>query len=721
MINITSIICISIDIYDIDKIIEFRLKQYSLFHKEYVKYLFVLSGKKSKRIEDIIKSYNVDYVHSGSNNFNYSKLRNIAINYVETAYVIFEDIDLLHTCDFYKNLNNEISVLESSPLNFLSIPVAYLSKDYSEKIMDNVLDISFVKNNIDFMLNFESCENNEFLQHFIHMSSLIVTKLNTVFFVGGFDENFNSWGGEDRDFVFRLLAANTKIVLPKDFSYTSTENTYKQHKYVGWKSLWALHGDFMYNKGYLSFHLYHEPRNWRKLTTTKSNMNFASEKAKLIGKDYFECFNPLDKKKNLSVNYIYGRNPHILNLDLYNYMNGFRVLEEGWTIEKCKKILSQEQNVGSIIFWNPYGTKKRLDIYTEIKKMGYSTIVAERGALPRSIVFDKDNLCVYSNSYKREWWDKNISSDEFEETNTYIDKLIKGDNTLERNYQRLPESIINIKLHINKYSKKVLVCFQLDDDTVTNTDYCIKYKDFVEQIHLLSQNIPDGWLLMYKNHPLSNYKHELEKGICVDSYHIHDLLKVCDYVIVYNSGVGVIAQAFQKPVIIFGPAFYEDNYFNIKVKDYEELITIVNSTTKIIDKQKVIKFYSYLIHYMYSFCSSSDPIIRKRKSSNPIYYKRISYYSIYFQPYKRWKSTYKGIFNPEESILFKRFYSFFDLPLPKKKINNPPKSIPFSSKENIKKSKKNSLKKLKKLIRDPYKFFDDSTTVFRNLKYIFFK
>lgn len=721
MTNITSIICISNNIYNLDKIIEFRLNQYSLFHENYVKYLFILSGKKNKKIEDIIKSYNVDYIYTGLSDFNYSKLKNIGINYVKTEYVIFEDIDLIHTNDFYKNLNNEISVLEVGPFNFLSIPVAYLSKDYSENIIDNGLDISFVKKNIDFILNFESCENNDILQHFIHMSSLIVTKLNTLFFVGGFDENFNSWGGEDRDFVFRLLAANTKIILPKDFSYTSTENTYKQHKYVGWKSLWALHGDYMYNKGYISFHLYHEPRNWRKLLTTKSNMNFASEKAKLIGKDYFECFNPLDKKEDIPINYIYGRNPHIFNLDLYNYINGFRVLEESWTIEKCKKILSQEKNVGTIIFWNPYGTEKRLEVYNEIKKMGYSTLVAERGALPQSIVFDKDNLCVYSKSYKREYWDKEISNDEFKLTKSYIEQLVKGDNTLEKNYERVPESIINIKLNINKYSKKVLICFQLDDDTVTNTDYSVEYKDFIEQIHLLSKNIPDGWLLMYKNHPLSNYKHELEKGICVDSYHIHDLLKVCDYVIVYNSGVGVIAQAFEKPVLIFGPAFYEDKYFNTRVKDYEEVIKIVNLPTKIIDKQKIIRFYSYLIHYMYSFCIFSDPIMRKRKASSPIYYKRISYHSIYFPPYNRWENTYKGVFRPEESILFKRFYSFFDCHIPKNKIPNQPNFHPFSSNENIQKSKSSSLKKLKKLIRDPYKFFDDSTTIFRNLKYIFAK
>lgn len=718
MVTLTSVICVSLDVYNIEKLLDFRLTQYNLFHKDYVKYLFILSGKRNKKIDELLKLYDVDCIYVEDKRFNYSELKNIAIKNVKTAYIIFEDIDVFHTKYFYKDVAIETKSLEDGPFNFLTIPVAYLSKNYSELVLKNSKNIDEIKSDIDYLLNFDSCDNSNFLQHFIHMSSLIITHTKTAQFVGGFDEGFKSWGGEDRDFVFRLLAVNTKINLPQDFTYTSTENTYVQHKYVGWKSLWGLHGDYMFNKGYLSFHLFHETRKWRTLNKTQNNINFAAEKAKLIGKDYFNFIIPLgNNKDDTPVNYIYGRNPHLFNLDIYKYLSGFNILEEGWDIEYCKKILLQSKNVGIIIFWNPYGTQKRLEIYRELKKAGYNIIVAERGALPNSIVFDKEDLCVYSSSYNRKNWDREIPDKYLIKTKEYINELIKGETTLEKNSNRLPESIINAKLHLNRYNKKILICFQLDDDTVTNTDYPISYKEFVEQMQNLSQHIPDGCILMYKNHPLSNYKHQLDGATCVDSYHIHDLLTYSDYIIVYNSGVGVLAQAFKKLVFIFGPAFYQDDYFNIKVKNFQEIIDSINFLPKTINMEKVVLFYSFLIHKMYSFCFMSDAIIRKKEFSTPVYFKRISYYSIQIYPYERWEGSVTKIFDPRYSILFKRFYSFWD----NFKITKLPKVTSKPAQKNLNVSKNNTkstfIKKLNKFRSNPYKFFEDSHTIFKNLKY----
>ena len=56
--------------------------------------------------------------------------------------------------------------------------------------------------------------------------------------IGGYDEYFVGWGGEDRDVAFRLLAVNNKIgKFPSFFEITKAWSLNKTYDYEGWRSL----------------------------------------------------------------------------------------------------------------------------------------------------------------------------------------------------------------------------------------------------------------------------------------------------------------------------------------------------------------------------------------------------------------------------------------------------------------------------------------------------
>ena len=707
---ITSVIYLSLDEENINRL-QFRLMLYEKYYKNDVTYLFVLCGEKNDTVETLIAKHQCSFIYSSSKEFSISKVRNEGLMHVTTKYVLFEDLDLFYTEDFYFKINEFTHELEDSPFNFATFPVAYLAKEITDEVLNNELSLSEVQKKIRYEIDFNGCIHTSLIEHFISSSSLILVKTNTALFVGGFDEAFGTnWGGDDRDFVYRLLAVNTKISLPKDFTYTSTETLYSSHKYVGWKALWVMIGDWVYERNIITYHLFHGNRQWRQQKKVKNNIDYAKEKARILGKDYYKFLTPL---KSLitqeKIHFIVGRNPYIFNQDSYDYIGRFEILEETFSNEKILSIIYNHKNVGKILFWNPYGNEKKKELFNILKLKGYDLVIAERGALPNSIVFDPENLCVFSDNYKRKHWDKKIANNLLHSTKTYLETLVNSENTLEKNADMMIGELLKIKLNLTHYEYVLLVCFQLDDDTVTNVEYKTSYQEFKEQIHLLAKNLPPNCLLLYKNHPLSSYCHYIKNAICVDNYHIHNLLEVVSNLIVYNSGVGVLAQAFNLFTFIFGPAFYSDSYFNLPCENYQDVLKEMVKQHQV-NKEKVLLFYHYLLNECYSFCSTSDSFEKTLSASKRVYYKRIAYYSIKFPQMPRVTLNYRGVFCPEQSILYKRYYHTLDANTMKAK------KMPKNRNKTQKK-----IAKLKKLFISPYDFFNDSKKNIRFLRFLFKK
>jgi predicted glycosyltransferase involved in capsule biosynthesis len=63
---------------------------------------------------------------------------------------------------------------------------------------------------------------NATVETFSPATSVIAVNRKLALIVGGFDEQFSGWGGEDRDFAFKLLLANEQIEKPTEFPVTKT-------------------------------------------------------------------------------------------------------------------------------------------------------------------------------------------------------------------------------------------------------------------------------------------------------------------------------------------------------------------------------------------------------------------------------------------------------------------------------------------------------------------
>ena len=79
------------------------------------------------------------------------------------------------------------------------------------------------------------------------------------------------------------------------------------------------------------------------------------------------------------------------------------------------------------------------------------------------------------------------------------------------------------------------------------------------------------------------------------------MLQLCDAVALINSGVGVTAMMYQKPVYYFGDAFYGHAGLNQSVASAVELSDYLKSNAFAVDTQKMQRFISYLTEDFYSF------------------------------------------------------------------------------------------------------------------------
>lgn len=684
-----------------------REKFYQEKYHEDVHYIIVDSStdnETNKKIKEICDKNEWQYIFTpADNHFNLSKSRNIGIHAAKTEFIIFEDFDLIQDLYFYKNIRiNFLNKWNNIPLNFISIPVAYLSENFSSHIVNGEIEIDNITSIIKDALSFNT-DISEYIDNYVPQSSVLILKKSLALFIGLFDENFSSWGGEDRDFVFRLLSSNTRLELPKDFTYTSTEYGYNISKYVGWKSLWTLHGDYAYEKGLMSFHLYHEERSWRNKKQRgmrNPSLIYCEEKIKTIKNNYNIHIHPATKNCNT---FIYGRNPHLITYELFEALGGFNIIEENISYAKIISLLNKDS---IIIIWNPYCSTRRLAIYQQLKKDGYYVLIAERGALPDSIVFDPDGLVIFSKSYDKALWDKPISDEDRDTTLRYLDKLTESATTLEKNGNRKNINIIKHELGLHTYEHILLCCLQLQSDTVTN-QVCpdhISYQAYIEEIKRLAQNIPASCKLLIKNHPLSKIKLSIPGTICVDQYHLHDLIEISDAIVVYNSGTGIIARAFRKPVFCFGPSSYNDPRFTYAISSHEEIIKNIYSLITV-DDEPVIRYFSYLINNFYSFAKFYGHTTRETNDAILKYPSRIAYYHININN-KYIKDFNKQYFIPQESYLFKRFYNYASAikrETPKQKNQQIITKIqPSTKKFSI------NMRKFNKLIKNPILFLKDS-------------
>lgn len=617
----------------------------------------------SAQLEELCKELGFVYrrIDSESLPFSLSRARNAGIDYASKEWIVMEDADIVYQYDFYKRIEQEVEWIDDTPFNFLTIPVVYLKDEITKEVFEEGLVDRFIPK-ILAHVQFEAVHDsgdNQIVESFSPATALFVVRKKLLKRIGGYDEYFVGWGGEDRDIAFRMLAVNKKIeFLPKFFQQTKAWNLNKTIDYEGWRALYRLTGDYLMNKGLYGYHLYHPKLEWREKHDTKKNISFAKEKA-LRFYEKSEYTPRVDL--NSPVQIIIGNNPHLINDYVLNLFDNVEILSDDRNVpfEIILEKIKNYPNVEFVLFWNQYGTLWKLNLCQALKELGYKVIVAERGALPDSFYFDAGGFCIESESYGR-FLDVVKSNDldfEVKKENVldYIQNLRHSTKALEKQSERIPVGLLRLRLGIED-SKKILFCpLQLSTDTVTN--YYIEghrtYQSFLNELKSLELSLPDDWVLVVKNHPLSTSKYVSPKALDADNFHVHDLIEASDAVVLFNSGCGVLSMAFEKKVFYYGKCFYAIDGVNAKFESAQTFVDILNNDDLSVDVSKVIKFFYFLLYHFYSF-AEVEKEIKTRGDQKVNVLKRIFFKSICFPDRKRQEYN-KPLSLSSESILLDRY------------------------------------------------------------------
>ncbi|MEH8027535.1 hypothetical protein [Gallibacterium anatis] len=674
------------------------------------------------------------YMDRDGDLFNLSAIRNLALLKSEADYVIFEDLDLVSSKDFYYQINRQIkSLILKNNWPFFVIPVAYLSESRSESI-NTALDIEDYD---DLISDIYKGDHSDNIEYFAPVSSYLVCSRRLAILSGGFDESYEGWGFEDSDFEVKLLK-NSNIDKPREFYKLDTRPYYNQVQWRGWRALFKIFGDIVAQKGIYSFHKWHPIAEHRSDSIRQKN-----HKIFLSNSDYYfkmnSAFTPLwnpEKPSNLFLN----RNPHIFNYEVFSlFENPLLIEEKDFSIINIDNII-EKYNIESVILNNPYGNEKRRAIYEAFKSRDIKCYVIERGALPWSICIDSDGFCAESSSYNPEFWlNKEFTKNKLLKTQEYINDLKTSGASLEPQSSLIGGKNLKRVLFGESENTKILfIALQSPSDTTTNF-FCgnIKsYDNFINEIKLLP-SLLDGsdWKIIYKNHPLSVDKVSIPNALNVDNYHIGDILDACDAVTLINSGVGVLAAAYHKPVYIFGQAFYRCEGINKQVLSSLELSKMLLREPMVINKDLCLKFISFLINDFYSFAKWDRQERKYTDKANLSISKNIKYDIVRIcekgEIKKEISFSHDNVIDLRKSILFDRYRldDYLDRIERQKKDNRlknvvkPTTETKEEKKQKVKNSDINKLekkdildksdvthsfkRKVKKLFKNPTLFFAD--------------
>ena len=292
-----------------------------------------------------------------------------------------------------------------------------------------------------------------------------------------------------------------------------------------------------------------------------------------------------------------------------------RKLAEFLDIKFSENYSDIEKSGRTFIIWNPKGSLaynassyiKKCNYYKELKYAGKEAYCIERGALPDTIFIDRNGFLFESSSYNESHWNKDLNEDENKKVTDYIENFKSDNDSLEPQLSNRLDSesfFGKLKTEKEQFKKVIFVPLQMHNDTVTLLwcDWVKSVKNFQNIVVNLAKDNPE-YLFIIKNHPNEQYKYIVnEDNIKIaDDLHYKDCIDHSDCVLTINSSVGLQAMMWDKPVIIVGKAFYQNNNLNRKAKNTEDIKSLVNNLVCPC-KESVKKFIYYLKFKFYTTC-----------------------------------------------------------------------------------------------------------------------
>lgn len=572
-------------------------------YRDRIYFIIVDDGSKASagiQLKERAKELNLTYLHLDTKNqpFSIGRARNAGAMHAKSTYIMFMDVDLVPYDGFYRDLLQEIQVQELNEFSndFIMVGVIYLTRAGVEKFWSQEPETRKTQT-IQWLLS----ENEKYVDKFSTGTSVCLYNRDIYLRSGGNDEQFEEWGYEDLEFNLRMIRESHKYPFPESLC-EDYQNFREIVEYRGWQSIYRLFGDITFQKGIVLFHMWHEVDEelpYMKNGRVRNHALF-KERCKSYHKKKF-VLSPLPDLYEGQTLLFSKTNAFVLNRSILPKLGIVHYKEEdGFTVDSLLEFIS-DNKIDRVLFSNPYANKNRLKLYNTIKKNKIPYIVAERGALRDSVFYDHNGFNAESSSYNSKHWDHSLSDDKYNLVREYIDSEKKLSVSLEKQVKRQSINSLYDSLNIPLGKKILFVPLQRASDTAIKY-FCGEgksYADFINLVQKVTKGIGSDWVVIAKKHPLEDDYPEL-KNVVFSNANIKDLIELSDYLLLVNSGVGLLSLLWKKPVMYYGEVFYGDNRLNRGVTTDKEVLSIMASGFKP-DNETLFRFLYFLISKFYSF------------------------------------------------------------------------------------------------------------------------
>ena len=154
---------------------------------------------------------------------------------------------------------------------------------------------------------------------------------------------------------------------------------------------------------------------------------------------------------------------------------------------------------------------------------------------------------------------------------------------LEKNPQKIGKEKLRSKIGFPKNTKFIFVPLQSRSDVTVKyfSGEIGNYDNFILLINEISSKISNNYKILVKKHPLSICEEKINNVLFLNDENIDDLIDLSDYVLLMNSGVGVLSFLKYKPVISTSIAFYNQKKLCFSSSNSDDILYIIkNKKTK---------------------------------------------------------------------------------------------------------------------------------------------
>lgn len=332
-----------------------------------------------EEIKNLCLKYKVIYISANKNLFLSGLARNNGSLIAKYKFLGFVDIDLRFSTNLFIKIFSKIKQLHMNNKKniFFSIPVFYLNKDFSVKLL-NSKDFDYKINNL--ANEYFNHNDKTKVEYYSHVSSFIVVSKHHFYSIGGNDLDYKGHGFEDFDLLYRLIYEEG--IIPKPTNHLVDKRTWDFNSYDGLRAYFAIKSIYnnCLNDNIYTVHLWHErPKN---TSFYKKNNN------RIIYKNKFNNFDlsgkhpkPLSFRKNncifcgdeVEIKKLKDLLPFLGNIELYSNNQEYNLDNYFCFIypikEKYKKIYNKCKNIKEFnyyeiqendIFFNVYLNKKEI-------------------------------------------------------------------------------------------------------------------------------------------------------------------------------------------------------------------------------------------------------------------------------------------------------------------------------------------------------------------------